>query len=257
MLTATRENDKQKVLARDAQKAEAPFHCPKCQREVVLHKGNIRVHHFKHKPPVTCTWGQGESDQHYSAKLAIFDALKAEQNVRDAEVEKDFGSSVADVYAVINGTPVAIEIQRSNLSVTDITSRTKNYYRLGICVLWVALSTEDLWSKKYSPSAWEKWCHAAYFGRVYYWDSGQYFHAVHFGQHLLHVEYKTWYEPGGYENSAGGYDRTSKRYKTPQHGKRVKLSTDFRLANKEAWSGGSIVVPDCRLYVDRQQKWWK
>lgn len=257
MLTAIRQRDKQKILARDAQKAETPFYCPKCLCEVILHKGNIRVHHFNHKPSVTCTWGQGETNQHYSAKLAIYDALLAEPNVSGAELEKDFGISVADVFAVINETPVAIEVQRSNLSVSDIISRTKNYYRLGICVLWVALPTKDLWDNKYSLNAWGKWCHAAYFGRVYYWDSGQYFHVVHFGQRLLHVEYKTWYEPGGYENSAGGYDRISKRYKTPHHGQRVKLSKDFRPINKDAWSGGSVIIPECRLYVDRQQKWWK
>ena len=246
-----------KILARDAEKKASSFICSKCRREVVLHKGKIRAHHFQHKPPSSCSWGQGETGQHYFAKLAIFDALKLESNVKDAEVEKDFGISVADVYAVIDGTPVAIEIQRSNLSVSNITERTVNYHRLGISVLWVALPSINLWSKKYSPGAWEKWCHAAYFGRVYYWDSGQYFHAVHFGKHFLHVEHKTWYESGGFENSAGGYERISKRYKTPQHGNRVKLTASFQSKYKVAWSKGTVSVPTCRLYVDSQQKWWE
>jgi competence protein CoiA len=257
MLTALRKSTNSKVLARSVERAEAPFTCPSCLREVVLHKGNIRIHHFKHKPPVTCIRGLGETEQHLRAKLAIYDALSSEPNITELEVEKDFGSTSADVYARINGFPVAVEIQKSNLSVTDITERTKNYYKLGINVLWVGLSSPDLWSEKYSPHAWERWCHAAYFGRVYYWDEGQVFRVVHFGEHKLYVEERSWYESGGYEQSAGGYERTSKRYKTPMQGVPVLLSRSFRPVKKERWSGGTVVVPECHLYVDIQQKWWK
>jgi competence protein CoiA len=226
-------------------------------REVVLHKGNIRVHHFKHKPPVTCIRGLGETEQHLRAKLAIYDELSGEPHVTELEVEKDFGSSFADLYARINGVPVAIEIQKSNLSVADITARTKNYFRLGINVLWVGLSSPDLLRKKYSPHAWERWCHAAYFGRVYYWEGGQMFRVVHFGEYKIYIEERSWYESGGYEQSAGGYDRTSKRYKTPIQGESVLLSRSFHPVKKRGWSGGTVDVPECKLYVDTQPMWWK
>ncbi len=198
MLTALRKSTNSKVLALAVEKTEAPFTCPTCIQEVVLHKGNIRVHHFKHKPPVTCPRGAGETEQHLRAKLAIYDALSGEPNVTELEIEKDFGPTSADVYARINGFPVAVEIQKSNLSVANITARTKNYYNLGINVLWVGLSNPDLCSTKYSPRAWERWCHAAYFGRVYYWDGGQVFRVLHFGEHKLYVEERSWYESGGY-----------------------------------------------------------
>lgn len=256
MLTALRNRDRKKVVARSSVKGEAPFSCPECMREVVLHKGNIRVHHFAHKPPVTCRLGTGETEAHLKTKLAIFDALSTEQNVQNLELERNFGVSVADVFAQIGGTSVAIEIQRSTLSVADITRRTANYHALGITVLWLALPNESIFSKKYSPSAWEKWVHAAYFGRVYYWLHGQTVQPVHFGPFHIEVEYKTWYESGGEMQSAGGYTRTAKRYKTPQPGQQVQLARDFRSANKEAWAGGTVTVPACRLYVDRQTKWW-
>jgi len=226
--------------------------------EAVLHKGNIKIHHFKHKPPVTCSWGRGETQQHYSAKLAIFDALKGEASVKLVELEKDFGVSVADVYALINGVSVALEIQRSNLSVADITLRTRNYYSLGIYVLWVALPTEDLWDERYSPSAWEKWCHSAYYGRVFYWDEGLWFHAVHFSSYVTYVEQSTWYSSDGEEQSAGGYDRVSRRYKTPVHGRRVHLCRDFLREERSPWAGGSVDIPRCRLFhTRRQRKWWE
>jgi len=257
MPTAKRHPNLSVVLARDSQKSEAPFMCPKCCAEVVLHKGSIKVHHFKHKPPVFCKRGEGESEQHMGAKLAIYDALRNEPNVSGLELEKDFGISVADVFAFISNVPVALEIQRSNLSVNDITQRTENYHQLGIAVLWIALHRPELESEKYSPNAWEKWCHAAYFGRVYYWAGGQSLRPTHFDALTLHVASTEWYESGGEHRSAGGYDRVSKRYRRPNHGAVVTISQSFRATNKDAFAKGTVSVPACRLFVDGQGTWWK
>lgn len=257
MLTALRQSDQLKVLACNSEKLHAPFACPTCKKEVVLHKGNIRVHHFKHKPPIKCARGQGETEQHLKAKLEIYEALAIEPNVTNLELEKDFGDSIADVYAEISGNPVAIEIQRSKLSVANISARTSNYHKLGIAVLWVGLPSPDLSSNQYSPSAWESWCHAAYFGRVYYWESGQVLRVVHFGEHRKYVEATSWYEAGGYQRSAGGYERISKRYKTPLPGVPVLLSRSFRSVPKASWSGGTVIIPECLLYIDIQKPWWK
>jgi competence protein CoiA len=256
VLTAVRRSDGFKVLARASEKIEAPFACPRCRRELVLRKGRIKVHHFAHKPPVTCALGVGETDQHLRAKLAVFDALRQESNVTELELEKDFGTSVADVFARISGTLVAVEIQRSAVSVNDIVARTKNYHRLGVTVLWVGLPNADLSSQQYSPRAWEKWAHAAYFGRVYYWESGQAFRVVHFDPYLIHVPESTWYEDGS-EQSAGGFDRTSRRWRTPRVGVPVLLSRGFQRIVRSSWSGGAVDVPECTLYIDRQAKWWR
>lgn len=255
MLTALRQSDSAKVLARNSEKPEAPFLCPRCRRELVLRKGRIKVHHFAHKPPVTCALGKGETEQHLRAKLGLYDALRSEPNVTDLELEKDFETSVADIYARISGVPVAVEIQRSALSVNDIVARTRNYHRLGIAVLWAGLPNPDLATSKYSPRAWEKWCHAAYFGRVYFWESGQVFKVVHFGPYQIHVASRSWFE-GGEERSAGGHDRTSRRWRTPRPGVPCLLSRSFRMNRRTPWSGGTVTVPECTLYGDMQPKWW-
>lgn len=255
MLTAIRDSDQSKVLARASEKVHAPFACPACQREVTLRKGNIRTHHFAHKPPISCRDAMGETEDHLLTKLSIFDALKLEPNVVAVELEKRFETSIADVYAVISGVPVAIEIQRSILTPAEINARTSNYHRLGIAVIWVGIPNSDLGMSRYSPAAWERWAHAAYFGRVYYWAGGQTLRPVHFGPYMLQVEYQSWRKHGE-EHSAGGYEKHSKRWRTPQAGQLVKLSTDFRRTRRDAWAGGSVQVPESTLYVDRLAPWW-
>jgi competence protein CoiA len=256
MLTAIRQSDATKVLARVSERFEAPFVCSLCRREVILRKGKIKVHHFAHKPPVNCSLGKGETEAHHRAKLAIYDALRAEPHVADVELEKDLGGSVADVYARVSGLPVAIEIQRSSLTVNEIVVRTERYHRVGIAVIWVGLPTADLSSQRYAPRAWEKWCHAAYFGRVYYWESGQILRVVHFDHYYIHVASSTWYQDGQ-EQSAGGYDRISKRWRTPKLGVPALIARSFHANTRAAWTGGTVTVPACTLYIDRQPKWWK
>lgn len=255
MLTALRQSDSTKVLARVSEKTEAPFVCPRCNGDLVLRKGQIKVHHFAHRPPITCTLGIGETNEHLKAKLEIYDALQQEPNVTELELERDFGVSIADVYARISGVPVAVEIQRSVLSVNDIVARTRNYHQIGIAVLWVGLPSANLYTSKYSPRAWEKWCHAAYFGRVYFWERGQAFKVVHFGQYQIHVASTSWYEDGE-ERSAGGYNRISRRWCTPNPGMLCLLSKSFRANKRAAWSGGTVSIPECTLYVDNSPKWW-
>lgn len=256
MLTATRQSDNAKVSAWETEKTEAPFFCPQCQSELTLHKGRIKIHHFAHKPQVSCPRGAGETQEHLRAKMEIFNALRNEPNVSDLELEKDFGISVADVYARISGTPVAVEIQRSRLTVKKITSRTQNYNQLGIAVLWAGLPTYDQHTEKYSPRAWEKWCHAAYYGRVYYWLGGQAFQPVHFSTYSIYVNERTWYEDG-VEKYAGGYSRVSKRWSTLQFGHPAFLSSNFHKNQRPAWSKETTDVPECSIYIDKQDRWWK
>ena len=243
------------MLARDAGRDDAPFACPACLAELILRKGSIRIHHFAHKAPTSCRLGFGETQDHFQVKLAIFDGLRDQANVTHLELEKRLPGAVADIYALISGVPVAIEVQRSVLGVEGIAARTVNYHRLGIAVIWVALSNGNLDFERYSPSAWERWCHAANFGRVYYWSHGQVLRPVHFAPFTLHVAHQTWRKHGE-EHSAGGYDKRSKLWVRPQAGIPMMLSGHFQKRTREAWSGGKLVIPECTLFVDGQPKWW-
>jgi competence protein CoiA len=255
VLTALRQSDGLKVVARDAERADAPFSCASCAAEMTLKKGALRIHHFAHKAPTVCRLGVGETEDHYLVKLAIHDALREEANVENVELEKRLPGAVADVFAVISGVPVAVEVQRSVLGIADVAARTARYHRLGIAVVWVALPDGDLSFDRYSPSAWERWCHAACFGRVYYWARGQWLRPVHYAPVSLHVPQQTW-RKAGRELSAGGYDRRSRLWVRPAAGEPVSLSAHFQRRVRPAWSGGKMAVPDCTLFIDRQPAWW-
>jgi competence protein CoiA len=255
VLTALRHSDGLKMVARDAERADAPFSCASCAAEMTLKKGPLRIPHFAHKAATVCRVGAGETEDHFLVKLAIHDALREEPNVAHVELEKRLPGAVADVFAVISGVPVAIEVQRSVLGVADVAARTANYHRLGIAVVWVALPDSDLSFSRYSPSAWERWCHAACFGRVYYWVQGQWLRPVHYAPVSLHVPQQTW-RKAGRDFSAGGYDRRSRLWVRPAAGEPVSLSAHFQRRVRPAWSGGKMVVPDCTLFIDRQPAWW-
>jgi competence CoiA-like predicted nuclease len=71
MLCAVRQKDRQKVAAWDQHKSDGPFSCPVCVEETILKKGTMKVHHFTHKPPITCEYGTGETERHRECKLTI------------------------------------------------------------------------------------------------------------------------------------------------------------------------------------------
>ena len=51
--------------------------------------------------------------------------------------------------------------------------------------------------------------------------------------------------------SSGGYDRFSKKFKTPARGRLLDIATDFVPVDHPGFVGGSMIVPPCRLFKDR------
>ena len=257
MLCALRTTDKAKLNARETSKAESPFSCPKCGAEVYIRKGHIKIHHFAHKPLVICPYGLGESETHRQAKSAIYERLAQHPKVTHCELEYDLGVVVPDIYAVIQSTPVAIEVQISNLSLSEIMRRTQHYRQLDIAVLWLPVFDTTLQGERYAPRAWEKWLHVTYFGRVYYWLADLTVLPVHFDEYRLSVEGSSWYDEDGEEQSGGGYTKPSKRWRTPIFGVSADIASTFRSGWRNAWQGGVFSVPECILYYDIQPQWWK
>lgn len=256
MLTAIRLQDKAKVIARAVKKTDAPFCCPSCSRGVILNKGMVRVHHFKHESNVSCPRGTGESEAHFQCKTAIFDALAASPTVSDVELEKSIGNNIADVFAIIRGAKVAIEVQKSVLSPQSIAARTASYEREGIFVLWIGLPKGAPIGNKYAPKAWEKWCHAAYMGRVYFWESGAQLRSYHFDSYAEHREEKTIFQRGGIERTVGGYDQYFKSARTPVPGPVLDIGTDFRPITLDPYHSKTLSIPRRRLFIDRHKPWW-
>lgn len=249
MLTAVIGASGDRAEASTAQKTDKPFSCPKCKSEVTLKRGKLKIAHFAHKPPVTCKYGAGESEDHRKCKLAILEAMRAHPQARDWQLERDLGDVVPDVSGYFRGLQVAIEIQRSTLGLEEIAGRTKEYARRGVFVLWLVLPRKGLPSgERYAPSAWERWLHALNFGRVYYWVSGATIQPVHFNDHWLYVEATDF---------GGGYSKRSKRYRTPVLGPVMSLTDNFAGSRREAWLAEKMSVPECFLFVDALGAWWQ
>ncbi len=255
MLCAIRRSDAVKVTAEHTSKAEAPFGCPECAKDVIVRKCRMKIDHFAHRPPVTCQYGAGETELHRRCKTEIFEALRGRPGVEKFELERHLGEVRPDISGYINGVRTAIEVQISALSYDIILRRTAAYAQKKVYLLWLSPWSSALdENERYAPKLWERWCHAAYFGRVYYWTGGSRVVPYHFDPYLLHVPYNEWHGEGGEEMSSGGFDRFSKKFKTPARGKELDLATDFVAAEKSAFTGGQIVVPPCRLFKDRFRK---
>jgi competence protein CoiA len=239
------------VTAYFANKSQAPFSCPECGDPVILKSGKSRVNYFAHENPLACRYAENESDAHRRCKMEIYEALLRQPGARNVALERALETVRPDVSAEINGVPVAIEVQMSSLSPETIAYRTMEYARKGIYVLWLLQWTPKLDAKRYAPRLWEKWVHAAYFGRVYYWVQGLMAVSYHFDPHLRSVPQKSWYSPKGKKMTAGGYSRRSKRYRTAIRGMTFNLATDFGPRNRDWWEGKDITIPAAKLYVDR------
>lgn len=254
MLTAIRASDNSLVRATHQTKAHGPFLCPDCGAEVSLNRGTITVPHFSHRGIRVCRNSAGETSAHRKTKLAIYEALLAHPEVSGVELERPFGTVRADVFALIRGLPVAIEVQISTLSPEAIAYRTAEYARKGIYVLWLLEWTGALEAYRYSPRRFERWLHAAYFGRVYYWQSGFTVIPYQFRDKHTHVERRVWKDSRGRTHRAGGYDRTSKRFKIAVRGRSLDIVRDFVGTDRAPWRSETVVVPEAKILLDTRRE---
>lgn len=245
MMTAIRQLDGRKVGAWEAEKEERPFLCPCCGEVVTLRRGGIIAPHFAHKPPVTCEYGAGESEEHRRCKISIFEALASDPRVRKCEMERDLGAVRPDVSAYINNLPVAIEVQASNLTLEKIARRTAEYARRGIYVLWLPIYKESLKAALYLPRPFERWLHEAYFGRVYYWVDALHIQPVHFRDYLTQVRGRT-----------HDYEKLSTK-KVPIDGREAILTADFVPTERQPRVLDFIRIPQSKLFVDSQPAWYE
>ena len=243
MLTALIQSSGQKVAAWEAERADKPFVCFCCGREVTLRRGETKAPHFAHRPPVTCEYGAGESAEHRKCKLEIYEHLSRHPEVTKCELERDLRTVRPDVSAYVRGVPVAIEVQLSSLSLGRIAYRTSEYARKGIYVLWLPLYSESLGRELYRPRPWERWLHALYQGRVYYWLGGVQILPVHFRDYLVKVRGRT----SDYHKLSAG--------RVPLSGKELSLADDLQPVVCAARRDGAAHLPESKLYMDGGPGW--
>jgi competence protein CoiA len=253
MLIALRRLDNTPVNATNATLADAPFVCPQCRNELILCRGGAATLHFVHKASLPCSYDFGESEAHRRAKNEIHDTLLSHPDADQVQLELPLGGVRPDVFARIRGVPVAIEVQISTLSPETIIHRTEEYTRLGIYVLWLLQWHPELNTTRYSPRGFERWLHATYFGRVYFWKQGLTVLPYHFHEHGKFVKSRRWHDERGRTRKAGGYRRISKRYKMPVCGKPLHLVHDFGKTTRRAWQSKALTVPECNLFMDTRR----
>lgn len=216
-----------RVDAADVSKSDGPFLCPACSEEVMLKKGEIKIHHFSHFPGSLCGYGSGETEEHRLCKRFVYNELKHYGHSTLLEMEHWLGSIIPDVYVEFGPVKVAFEIQNSSISNEMLRHKALFYRDNSIYILWLVPWRGCLRKDTYSPAAWEKWIHQLYYGNVYYikpWDDS-FIHPVSFGVHWL-------YKDGGDYGSS--YSYRSKRYRTPYHGDDLRLIGDFKRHKKKA-----------------------
>lgn len=257
MLIATLEN--RRVEAADVERGP-DFFCPNCRTLVVLKKGRIKVAHFAHKPPTTCTWASGETQAHMAAKRIIRDGLILRGLTAELEVPvlSSGGDRRADVLVTSpdGAKQLAIEIQHQPLSFDQIDTRTRAYMAVRVPVVWVALLNKAIWAdaeadgdawkvSRFSVRPWQRWAHTYGTGELWFVDvdSGLLWRGV-LTASLIHVEYSSWYDSYGNEESAGGYDRVSRKWRTlTLNGPYAPASVWLTTSEGRAWSGKNYGIP--------------
>ncbi len=279
MLAANNKSSERR-LAWEAEKAEAPFICPSCQGVAILKKGKKKAHHFAHKPPVNCEYGQGESEIHYKAKREIYEALRNYPGCSECGIERIFPGVRPDVSLKIHNDWVAIEIQKSDIDIDTIQRRTSRYRDLGVSILWVSPQSSpalfsysqtlpgcETWANAKLGCAtervrevnvcrlreWEKYLHRLYLLKLYYWQGGATVKAIHFDNLKTYVPVRSWFVDGD-KREAGGYTKTLKTIMEPfELGRKLHIADDFFVAGRQFYRG----IPACRLWEDTNDAWWE
>lgn len=236
------------------------YECPRCQREVVLKKGRIKIAHFAHKPPTDCSWASAETQAHLGAKVVLRDAFRAMGYMADYEVPllSTGGDRRADVLVKSpdGRRQWAIEVQHTPILYDAMESRTKGYMAANAPVLWLGIlspkmrddaspTSGGMLIRQYTIRPWEKWAQALAFGELWYIDpaEGTLWRGT-FSDYLIHVEATSWFESGGEERYAGGYSRRSKKWRTlmlegPYYIHQVHLESSWR----KAWISSAFNLP--------------
>ncbi|MBI3235242.1 MAG: hypothetical protein HYZ42_14605 [Bacteroidetes bacterium] len=145
MLTAIRINDNIKVVGENIQKdSSSKYICEYCKKYVIHHKAESKVKtgHFKHKIGEShCPNQIKETEYHIKTKLDIYNYINQEWGgkIQLIELEKWICNNTIrpDIYIETKKSKIAIEVQATILTVSEIKRRTQKYFSNNIYVLWI------------------------------------------------------------------------------------------------------------------------
>ncbi len=234
------------VIAWEVSRDQGPFFCPECQRQVAVKQGQYVMHHFAHLSGSNCTYGTGESWEHWRAKFEMYNALRSHPLVSELQVELPLGPVRPDIIFRWNEELyVVIELQRSSLPPADVARRTSHYEGKGIAVLWVSLPRNRFWpGVRCSTKIWERFLHELYDDKIYCWHAGQQLLSTHLDPYILRRE--------RYNKRTGTWHvkeilHLSRRSRVPSYDGTVCI-TDMRVIEVLPQQRGQFALPKARLW---------
>ena len=237
------------VIAWDSNRDQGPFSCPECKRGVTLKKGQFIIHHFAHTAGSHCSYGTGESWEHWRAKFEMHNALRNHSLVSDLHVELPLGPVRPDIAFRWNDeVMVAVELQRSTLPPADVARRTSLYEEKGIAVLWVSLPRDRFWAgARCSTRLWERYLHELYSDKIFCWHSGLALYAMRLDPYILRTEYRERYN----RHTGAWYykeiQHVSKRSRIPQYLDTIQI-TDLSVVEVLPRQRGQFTLPKAKLW---------
>lgn len=127
MVIALDKNNKRVHI--DDAKRDEKYYCHTCGEELCLKKGNIKMHHFSHRPDSNCDdrWHYDMSEWHllWQSQFPI--------DNQEIVFEADGKRHRADVF--VDNT--VIEFQHSKISYEEFQERNNFYNSLGYKVIWI------------------------------------------------------------------------------------------------------------------------
>ena len=257
------------VNASDASRADGPFICSECSSDAVLRHCCEKRDHFAHHARMSPAIGPGESELHRECLKEICGALSlrfpggnwAINRPIESNPKKGIAQVVPDVSGRIGNQRLVIEAQVSCLSIPEIIKRTKVYHQRDIPVLWIVPLREDIGNELIRPRLYERYLHAMYFGRVYYWSigSGTCVLPVHFSPAKRHIPHSAWFDTDTQEErSVGGYDKMYKVIKQPTPSVPINFADSFHPEKRSEfrpWNERKL-VPPLSIWRDNLPEWW-
>src|SRR5579875_380392 len=217
MLTALAHNEL--VAAKDVCKDDGPFLCLECSAPLQLKEG-------------------------------ICATLASSSQVRGLQQERRGLRLVyPDISFWLRGKGwIAVEAQVTDISVDTIQRRVQTYTERGIALLWVLPWNEALVDgDRYRPTRWERYLHALYRGKLFYWSPEQRLQPVSLKDMTTTGDPFVWYQDKE-KWLAAGQPRKSKIYKRLSLHPQVDV-LDLTSVTYPAWQGGSFFLPKARLWT--------
>jgi len=249
MLSAYDRNEDD-VVAWEVTRDQAPFFCPECGESVVVKKGQFKIHHFAHLPDSACTYGVGESEEHRQAKYQIYEALSQHASVKSLKVERNLRDVRPDVSFCWQGEhEVAVELQISAISPGEVARRTRSYTAKNMSMLWITPYHRRVSGLiPYRTRVWERYLHALYFGKIYYWIAGEELLPVHFERYSLGTVSREWYDESKQGFCWKEFEQFSPSLRNLRFGDTVRI-TDMKTAWRPFRQVGQFTLPRARLWT--------